>query len=48
MEPLATACLDDYLKPPVLEVTLDEGLCDAEGIRIDVQWTTQADYRGGS
>lgn len=45
MEPLATAYLDDYLNPSVLEVSLDDGLCDADGARIDVQWTTQNDYK---
>jgi len=45
MEPLATARLDDYLNPSVLEVTLDDGLCDANGGRIDVQWTTQDEYK---
>ena len=45
MEPLATARLDDYLTPSVLEVSLDDGLCDADGARIDVQWTTQDDYK---
>ena len=45
MEPLATARLDDYLNPSVLKVTLDDGLCDADGARIDVQWTTQDDYK---
>jgi hypothetical protein len=45
MEPLATARLDDYLNPSVLEVSLDDGLCDAAGARIDVQWTTQNDYK---
>jgi hypothetical protein len=44
MEPLATARLDDYLNPSVLEASLDDGLCDADGARIDVQWTTQDDY----
>jgi hypothetical protein len=45
MEPLATAELDDYLHPSVLEVALDDGLCTADAARIDVQWTTQADYK---
>lgn len=44
-EPLATAELDDYLDPETLEVTFDEGLCGAESARIDVQWTTQNDYK---
>lgn len=43
-EPLATARLDDYLDPNVLEVALDDGLCDAEDARIDVRWTTRDDY----
>lgn len=45
MEPLATAELDDYLHPSVLEVTLDDGLCAADGARIDIQWTTRDDYK---
>lgn len=44
-EPLATPELDDYLNPTVLEVTLDDGLCGAETARLDVQWTTRADYK---
>lgn len=44
MEPLATPRLDDYLNPSVLEISLSEGLCDAEEARIDVQWTTEDDY----
>lgn len=44
-EPLATPQLDDFLNPSVLEVTLDDGLCDAKSARIDVQWTIQADYK---
>ena len=44
-EPLATAELDDYLDPETLEVTFDEGLCGADTARIDVQWTTQDDYK---
>lgn len=44
MEPLATAELDNYLNPSVLEVTLADGLCTAEGARIDIQWTVYDDY----
>jgi len=44
-EPLATPQLDDFLNPSVLEVSLDNGLCGATSARIDVQWTTQADYK---
>ncbi|SDD52882.1 hypothetical protein [Natrinema hispanicum] len=44
-EPLATPQLDDFLNPSVLEVSLDDGLCGATSARIDVQWTTQADYK---
>ena len=44
-EPLATPELDDYLNPTVLEVTLDDGLCGAETARLDIQWTTHADYK---
>jgi hypothetical protein len=44
-EPLATAELDDYLDPETLEVTYTEGLCGADTARIDVQWTTQDDYK---
>lgn len=45
MEPLATAQLDDYLNPDVLEITFSEGLRGAETARIDVRWTTQDDYK---
>lgn len=45
MEPLATAELDDYLHPSVIEVTLDEGLCAADEARIDIQWTTRDEYK---
>ncbi len=45
MEPLATARLDDYLNPSVLEVSLDDGLREADEARLDVQWTTQNDYK---
>jgi len=45
LEPLATPALDDPLDPSVLEVQLDDGLCDAHTARIDVQWTTRDDYK---
>lgn len=45
MEPLANAHLDDYLHPTVLEITYSDGLCDANGARIDVRWTTRGDYK---
>ena len=45
MEPLATAELDDYLHPSVVEVALDDGLCGADAARIDIQWTTRGDYK---
>jgi len=45
MEPLATAELDDYLNPSVLAVSIDDGLCGAEEARLDIQWTTQDDYK---
>jgi len=45
MEPLATAELDDYLHPSVLKVELDDGLCATDEARIDIQWTTQGDYK---
>lgn len=45
IEPLATAKLDDYLNPSVLELTLEDGLCEAKTARIDVQWTTQGEYK---
>ena len=45
VEPLATAELDDYLDPRTLKVTFDDGLCDADTACIDVQWTTQDDYK---
>lgn len=44
-EPLATAQLDDFLNPTVLEVELDDGLQAADSSRIDVQWTTRNDYK---
>ena len=44
-EPLATAQLDDFLDPDTLEVTFDDGLCEADTARIDVQWTTHDDYK---
>jgi len=44
-EPLATATLDDYLNPETLEATFDDGLCDAETARLDIQWTIQNDYK---
>jgi hypothetical protein len=43
-EPLATPALDDYLDPTVLEIEFDDGLRGADSARIDVQWTTEADY----
>ena len=45
MEPLATAELDDYLNPSVLEVEFYDGLCGADEARIDIQWTTRGDYK---
>jgi hypothetical protein len=44
-EPLATADLDNYLSPQLLTIELADGLCDADSARIDVQWTTQGDYK---
>lgn len=44
-EPLAAPSLDDYLNPTVLEVPLEDGLRRAKSARIDVQWTTRADYK---
>ena len=44
-EPIANPSLDDYLDATVLEVRLNDGLCNADAARIDVQWTTQADYK---
>lgn len=44
-EPLATAELDDYLSPETLEVAFDDGLCDADTARMDIQWTTRNDYK---
>jgi len=43
-EPIAAPSLDDYLDPSVLEVPLDDGLCEADSARIDVRWTTRSDY----
>ena len=45
MEPLGTPELDDYLHPSVLEVSLGDGLCEADEAKIEIQWTTQGDYR---
>ncbi|WP_277555889.1 hypothetical protein [Halobaculum limi] len=45
MEPFANAELDDYLNPSVLEVVLADGLSAADNARIDIQWTTQNDYK---
>jgi len=45
VEPLASAQLDDVLNPSVLEIELNDGLLDADAARIDVQWTTQNDYK---
>src|SRR6056297_2157231 len=45
MEPLATPKLDDYLNPSALEVSLDDGLCDADEAKIEIQWTTRDDYK---
>lgn len=44
-EPLATAQLDDFLDPGTLEIRFDDGLCEAETARFDVQWTTRDDYK---
>lgn len=44
-EPLATTELDDFLNPSTLEVRFDDGLCDAETARLNVQWTTRDDYK---
>jgi hypothetical protein len=44
-EPLASAALNDFLNPTTLAVTLEDGLCGADAARIDVQWTTQDDYK---
>jgi len=44
-EPLATATVDDYLSPNFLTIELADGLGDTESARIDVQWTTQGDYK---
>jgi hypothetical protein len=44
-EPLATPSLDDPIDPENLGVKLDDGLCDADSARIDVQWTTEGDYK---
>lgn len=45
LEPLATPELDDFLNPTTLEIALDDGLGEATGGRIDVQWTTENDYK---
>jgi hypothetical protein len=43
-EPFATAELDDFLDPRILEVGFDDGLRDADSARIHIQWTTRDDY----
>lgn len=45
LEPLATPELDDYLNPTTLEIALADGLGNASVGRIDVQWTTEDDYK---
>lgn len=45
IEPFATAALDEFLNPTVLEVRYDDGLLDADEARIDIQWTTRNDYK---
>jgi hypothetical protein len=44
-EPLASATLDEFLNPTTLEVAFEDGLCEAETARIDIQWTIQNDYK---
>ncbi len=44
MEPLAMPGLDDYLNPSILEVTLEDGLCEAEEATLEIRWTTEGDY----
>lgn len=44
-EPLATASLDDFVNPSGLAVTLDDGLCDADAARLDIEWTTRNDFK---
>jgi len=44
-EPLASAQLDDFLNPTAVRVSLADGFRDAESARIDIQWTTQGDYK---
>jgi len=44
-EPLAAATLDDFLNPTALEVRFEDGLCDADSCRLDIQWTVQGDYK---
>lgn len=43
-EPLAAATVDDFINPTTLEVRFDDGLCDADSCRLDVQWTVHDDY----
>ena len=45
IEPFATATLDEFLNPTVLEVRYADALLDAEESRIDIQWTTRDDYK---
>lgn len=44
-EPLATATVDAYLSPQLLTIELADGVADADSARIDVQWTTNGDYK---
>lgn len=44
-KPTATAKLDDFLDPQTLKVRFDDGLCNADSARIDVEWTTRGDYK---
>lgn len=44
-EPLSTPTLDDFINPTELNVDLSDGLLTASTARIDVQWTTQNDYK---
>lgn len=44
LEPLASGELDDFVDPRELHIQLADGVGDAESARLDVRWTTRADY----
>lgn len=44
VEPLASGRLDDPFDPSELQITLDDGIGDAEDGRFDVRWSMKDDY----